>query len=59
MKASFQELSTTAISSDVFKGFIDGATTATNVLTKFIGVANGVPAILAGIGTVKAFKNLD
>lgn len=59
MKASFQELSTTAVSSDVFTGFIDGATTATNVLTKFIGVANGVPAVLAGIGTAKAIKNLD
>ena len=59
MKASFQELSTTAVSSDVFKGFIDGATTAINVLTKFIGVANGVPAVLTGIGTAKAIKNLD
>lgn len=59
MKASFQELSTTAITSDVFKGFIKGGTTATNVLTKFIGVANGVPAVLTAIGAVKAFKNLD
>lgn len=59
MKASFQELSTTAVSSDVFKGFIDGGTTAINVLTKFIGVANGVPAVLTAIGAVKAFKNLD
>lgn len=59
MKASFQELSTTAITSDVFKGFIKGGTTATNVLTKFISVANGVPAVLTAIGTVKAFKNLD
>lgn len=59
MKASFQELSTTAVNSDVFKGFIDGGTTAINVLTKFIGVANGVPAVLTAIGAVKAFKNLD
>ena len=59
MKASFQELSTTAVSSDVFKGFIGGATTAINVLTKFIGVANGVPAVLTAIGAVKVFKNLD
>lgn len=59
MKASFQELSTTAVSSDVFKGFIDGTTNAINVLTKFIGVANGVPAVLTAIGAVKAFKNLD
>lgn len=59
MKASFQELSTTAVSSDVFKGFIDGGTTAINVLTKFISVANGVPAVLTAIGAVKAFKNLD
>ena len=59
MKASFQELSTTAVSSDVFKGFIDGTTTAINVLTKFISVANGVPAVLTAIGAVKAFKNLD
>lgn len=59
MKASFQELSTTAVNSDVFTGFIDGATTATNVLTKFIGLANGVPAVLTAIGAVKVFKNLD
>ena len=59
MKASFQELSTSLVSSDIFKGFIDGGTAAINVLTKFIGVANGVPAILTGIGTAKAFKNLD
>ena len=59
MKASFQELSTTAVNSDVFKGFIDGGTTAINVLTKFISVANGVPAVLTAIGAVKAFKNLD
>lgn len=59
MKASFQELSTTTVSSDVFKGFIDGGTTAINVLTKFISVANGVPAVLTAIGAVKAFKNLD
>lgn len=59
MKASFQELSTSLVTSDVFKGFIDGGTTAINVLTKFIGVANGVPAVLTAIGAVKAFKNLD
>lgn len=59
MKASFQELSTAAVSSDVFKGFIDGGTTAINVLTKFISIANGVPAVLTAIGAVKAFKNLD
>lgn len=59
MKASFQELSTTAVNSDVFTGFIDGATTATNVLTKFIGLANSVPAVLTAIGAVKVFKNLD
>lgn len=59
MKASFQELSTSLVSSDIFKGFIDGGTAAINVLTKFIGVANGVPAVLTGIGTAKAIKNLD
>lgn len=59
MKASFQELSTTAVKSDVFKGFIKGGITATNVLTKFISVANGVPAVLTAIGAVKAFKDLD
>lgn len=59
MKASFQELSTTTVSSDVFKGFIDGGTTAINVLTKFIGLANGVPVLLTAIGAVKVFKNLD
>lgn len=59
MKASFQELSTSLVSSDIFKGFIDGGTAAINVLTKFVGVANGVPAILTAIGTAKAFKNLD
>ncbi len=59
MKASFQELSTSLVSSDLFKGIIDSGTIAINVLTKFIGVANGVPAALTAIGAVKAFKNLD
>lgn len=59
MKASFQELSTSLVNSDIFKGFIDGGTTAINILTKFVGVANGVPAVLTAIGAVKAFKNLD
>lgn len=59
MKASFQELSTSVVKSGFFKGFIDSGTTAINVLTSFVKIADGIPALLTAIGAVKVFKNLD
>lgn len=58
-KAQFQDLSTTAISSDVFKGLVDSGTGLLNVLTQLIDVGGGIPLMLSAIGGVKLFKNLD
>lgn len=56
-KAQFQELSTTTIDSDLFKGAIDSGTGLLNILTKIIDVGGGIPAIFATIGSIKLFKN--
>lgn len=58
-KAQFQEMSTTAISSNMFKGLIDSGTTLLNILTQLIDVGGGIPLMLSAIGGVKLFKNLD
>lgn len=58
-KATFQDLSTDALNSDIFKGVIDSGTKLVNILDKLVEVGGGVPAILAGIGAVKLFNNLD
>lgn len=58
-KASFQNLSNTALSSDLFKGVIDSGTTFLDILTKIIDVGNGIPALLGTIGAVSFFKYLD
>lgn len=58
-EAQFQELSTAFISSDLFKGVTDGATALLNVLTKIVDVGGGIPALLATIGGIKVFQNLD
>lgn len=57
--AQFQDFSQTMISSDIFKGIVDGATTFLDVLTKIIDVGNGIPAMLATIGGIALFKNRD
>lgn len=58
-KATFQELSTSALSSDLFKGAVDGATSFLSVLEQIISVGGGIPAMLSAIGGYKIFKNLD
>ena len=58
-KAQFQELSTTAISSNVFKGLIDSGTTLLNILTQLIDVGGGIPLMLGAIGGTAFIKNLD
>lgn len=59
LKATFQELSTTIVNSDLFKGLIDGGTELISVLTKIIDVGGGIPALFASIGGFAFFKNLD
>ena len=56
---SFQTLSTTVMSSDVFGFLIDSGTTLINVLTDILDVGNGIPALFATIGGISLFKNLD
>ncbi len=58
-KASFQNLSNTTLSSDLFKGVIDSGTTFLDILTKILDVGNGIPALFGTIGAVSFFKNLD
>ena len=58
-KAQFQELSTTVINADVFKGLVDTGTAFLNVLTQIIQVGGGIPTILAAFGGFEIFKNLD
>ena len=58
-KSAFQELSTNAISSDIFKGVVDSGTALVSVLNEIISVGNGIPAILASIAGASIFKNWD
>lgn len=58
-QSSFQNLSNTTLSSDIFKGVIDSGTTFLDILTKILDVGNGIPALLGTIGAVSFFKNLD
>ena len=58
-QAQFQQLSTTVISSDVFKGLIDSGTGFLNILTQIIDVGAGIPILLTSIGGAAFLKNLD
>lgn len=58
-QAQFQELSTTTIDSDIFKGLVDSGTELLNILTQIIDVGGGIPVVLGAIGAVNLFKNLD
>lgn len=58
-QAQFQQLSTTVISSDVFKGLIDSGTGFLNILTQIIDVGGGIPILLTSIGGAAFLKNLD
>lgn len=50
-KAQFQELSTSAISSDFFKGAVDGGTSFLNILTKITDNVGILPTLLGGLLT--------
>ena len=54
--AQFQELSTTVINADIFKGLVDGGTAFLNILTQIIDVGGGLPAVLATISTFMGAK---
>lgn len=58
-KATFQELSTNTLDSDVFKFVIDSGTALVAVLNEIVKVGGGIPAIFATIGSIKLFQNLD
>lgn len=51
-KAQFQELSTTFLNADIFKGLIDGGTDFLNILTQILDVGGGIPAMLGLFTTV-------
>lgn len=54
--AQFQELSTTVINADIFKGLIDGGTQFLNILTQILDVGGGIPAMLGLFTTVLGAK---
>ena len=58
-KATFQELSTNALDSNIFKAVVDSGTAVVDVLNKIISVGKGIPALFATFAGVKLFKNLD
>ncbi len=58
-KAQFQELSSSAFSSDFLKGAVDAGTGLLNVLTQIVDVGGTIPLILGAIGSIKLIKNLD
>lgn len=55
-KAQFQELSTTFLNADMFKGLIDGGTAFLNILTQILDVGGGIPAMLGLFTTVRGAK---
>lgn len=63
LQASFQQLSTTLIKSDIFKGLIDGANTAVEALTKLVSVFGNLQTVVAGgfiaKGITTLVKNFD
>lgn len=62
LKATFQELSTTVVNADIFKGLVDGAQGLLDILTQIAGLGNGAGliGILGGAAGITAFvKNLD
>lgn len=54
--AQFQELSTTVINADIFKGLVDGGTQFLNILTQIIDVGGGLPAMLGIFSTILGAK---
>lgn len=58
-KAQFQEFSSTLLSTDVFKTFVDSGTDFLNILTQIIDKVGILSVGLGAFGAVKLFKNLD
>ena len=56
-KAQFQELSTSAISSDIFKGAVDSGTALVSVLEKIVSVSGGIPALFSSLATFFSMRN--
>lgn len=56
-KASFQNLSTSVIDSDFFKGVVDGGTAALNILTEFIDSFGVLIPLLTTASGIAIFKN--
>lgn len=59
LKASLEQLSSTAINSDFLKGFIDGGSSAVEIITKLIDQFGILTPLLAGAGIASFVKNLD
>lgn len=57
LKATFQELSNTVLSSDLFRILIDGARGFLEFLTKIIDYAGAIPVVISGIGISKLIKD--
>ena len=55
-KAQFQELSTTVINADIFKGLVDGGAQFLNILTQIIDVGGGLPAVIGAISAAMGAK---
>ncbi|MCI8293124.1 MAG: phage tail tape measure protein [Hespellia sp.] len=58
-QTQFQELSTTVMDSDFFKGAIDTGTAFLDVITEIIDKTGVLPSLLGALGGVSFFKNLD
>lgn len=58
-KNNAQEFWSALINSDAVKVILDVANELLNVITEIIDVGNGIPALLATIGGISFFKNLD
>lgn len=57
-KAQFQELSTTSLSSDFLKGFVDAGTGALDILTQIIDKFGLLTTVIAGVGITKTIMSI-
>lgn len=58
LKAAFEDLSTSFLSSDIFKGFIDGGTKVIEILDFIIDKIGGVATVITGIGIAKTISGV-
>ena len=58
LSSTVQELSSTLISSNFFKGIITGLQTLLSLLNDFISTAGTIPTILGGVGITAFIKNI-